>query len=243
MNLKNYLSRGVLLLLVGANLPLYSLQRPPEKRDKPRTRNHEDRPQSPVERAPEPRPESSRGSDHSPRRDQPPQRDRHREEPPAHSARDPRPQPLQNLPTRQPEQRAEPQREPSYRPQQPRPRYDAEHRNVWQQHRAGDWKVERRSWDERGGYRGYRIPRTRFRRSFGPSHFFHLSYYPVFIFRGHPRFQYGGFWFTVLDPWPEYWSDNWYDQDEVYIEFSGNGYYLYNRRYSGDRISLSVTLN
>jgi len=23
---------------------------------------------------------------------------------------------------------------------------------------------------------------------------------------GHRRFQYGGYWFGLVDPWPEYWS-------------------------------------
>ncbi len=60
---------------------------------------------------------------------------------------------------------------------------------------------------------------------------------------GYPRFQYGGFWFGVVDPWPEYWSDDWYDNDDVYIDYSGDGYYLYNRRYPGDRIAITVNVN
>ena len=38
---------------------------------------------------------------------------------------------------------------------------------------------------------------------------------------GYPRFQYGGLSFSVVDPWPEYWSDNWYDNDDMYIDYSG----------------------
>ena len=61
---------------------------------------------------------------------------------------------------------------------------------------------------------------------------------------GYPRFQYGGFWFSVVDPWPEYWTDNWYDNDYVYIEYYGDdGYYLYNSRYPQDRIAISVSVN
>ena len=52
---------------------------------------------------------------------------------------------------------------------------------------------------------------------------------------GYPRFQYGGFSFSVVDPWPEYWSDDWYDNDDMYIDNTGDGYYLYNRRYPQDR--------
>ena len=43
--------------------------------------------------------------------------------------------------------------------------------------------------------------------------------------------------------WPQYWSDNWYGNDDMYIDYSGDGYYLYNRRYPRDRISVSVFLN
>ncbi|HXN50994.1 MAG TPA: hypothetical protein VN943_03580 [Candidatus Acidoferrum sp.] len=59
---------------------------------------------------------------------------------------------------------------------------------------------------------------------------------------GHRRFQYGGYWFGLVDPWPEYWSSDWYDSDDVYVDYYGDGYYLYNRRYPGDRIAISFYL-
>ena len=42
---------------------------------------------------------------------------------------------------------------------------------------------------------------------------------------------------------PEYWSNDWYDSDDVYVDYNDDGYYLYNRRYPGDRISISFYLN
>ena len=60
------------------------------------------------------------------------------------------------------------------------------------------------------------------------------------VYSGYPRFQYGGFWFGFIDPWPEYWSDNWYENDDVYIVYSEDGYYLYNRRHPRDRITITV---
>ena len=60
---------------------------------------------------------------------------------------------------------------------------------------------------------------------------------------GFLRFQYNGFWFSVVHPWPEYWPDNWYENDDVYIDYSGDGYYMYNRRYPRDRIAISVYVN
>jgi hypothetical protein len=44
-----------------------------------------------------------------------------------------------------------------------------------------------------------------------------------------------------VDPWPEYWADDWYQQDDVYIDYD-DGYYLYNPRYPGVAIALTVAL-
>jgi len=61
------------------------------------------------------------------------------------------------------------------------------------------------------------------------------------IVAGYPRFQYGGYTFMMVDPWPEYWSDDWYANDDVYIGYN-DGYYLYNRRYPDDAIAITVVL-
>jgi hypothetical protein len=114
---------------------------------------------------------------------------------------------------------------------------------VWQQHRARNWQSEHRDWQQRGGYNGYRIPDNRYRGSFGSNHWFRIHRYPMELYGGYPRFRYGGFWFGFMDPWPEYWSDDWYDNDDVYIVYSEDGYYLYNRRYPRDRISITVYVN
>jgi hypothetical protein len=60
---------------------------------------------------------------------------------------------------------------------------------------------------------------------------------------GQRRFQYGGFWFGLVDPWPEYWSSDWYDSDDMYVDYYGDGYYLYNRRHPDDRIAISFYVN
>lgn len=60
------------------------------------------------------------------------------------------------------------------------------------------------------------------------------------IVGGYPRFQYGGYWFSLIDPWPEYWANDWYESDDVYIDYVGDGYYLYNRRHPGIAIALNV---
>ena len=114
---------------------------------------------------------------------------------------------------------------------------------VWQEHRAHNWQSEHRDWQQRGGYNGYQIPEGSYRGYFGPDHAFRMSSYPVSMIGGYPRFRYGGFSFSVVDPWPEYWSDNWYDNDDVYIDYSGDGYYLYNRSYPQDRIAINAYAN
>ena len=117
-----------------------------------------------------------------------------------------------------------------------------EQRGAWQQRRARSWESEHRDWRQRGGYNGYRIPDNDFRRYYGRGHWFHVYSLPFMVVGGFPRFQYGGYWFSLVDPYPEYWGNNWYETDDVYVDYSDGGYYLYNRRYprrSGIAISVS----
>jgi hypothetical protein len=127
---------------------------------------------------------------------------------------------------------------------QPQQRNQNQHgaqQSAWQQHRAGNWQTDHRTWQQRGGYNGYRIPDDRFRVSFGAGHGFRISSLPFQLVGGFPRFQYGGYWFSVVDPWPAYWGDSWYDNDDVYVSYVDNGYYLYNRRYPGVGLAISVS--
>ena len=110
----------------------------------------------------------------------------------------------------------------------------------WQDHRAHDFHSEHRDWHQRGGYAGYRIPEDRFRGHFGQDHGFRLSGYPMVMRGGYPFFRMGGFGFSVIDPWPEYWGAGWESNDDVYVDFADGGYYLHNRRYPGDSVALSV---
>ena len=114
---------------------------------------------------------------------------------------------------------------------------------AWQGDRANSWQSQHRTWQQRGGYNGYRVPDDRFRSYYGQDHGFRIYSLPVRYVGGHRRFRYGGYWFGLVDPWPEYWSNDWYDSDDVYVDYYGDGYYLYNRRYPGDRIAISFYLN
>ena len=119
----------------------------------------------------------------------------------------------------------------------------SEQHGVWQQHRAGNWQSEHRTWEQRGGYSGFRIPQDHYHGHFGRYHSFRLYSLQMEVYGGYPRFQYNGYWFDVLDPWPESWSDNWYENDNVYIIYSNDGYYLYNRSYPGTGIAISVSMD
>ncbi len=138
------------------------------------------------------------------------------------------------------------QNEPAHQMQgghpQPTPEQRQVQRKAWQSHRAQHWQSEHRTWRQRGGYHGYRIPQERYGLYFGPSHVFAINTVPVVIYGGFPRFQYEGFWFSVVDPWPEYWADDWYDTDDVYILYTDDGYYLVDQRYPGVLLAVDVAM-
>jgi hypothetical protein len=109
---------------------------------------------------------------------------------------------------------------------------------TWEQHRAERWRLEHRTWTQRGGYGGFFVPIERFRLFFGVPHLFRLYTRPIIV-EGYPRFWYGGYWWMIVDPWPEFWAANWYDTDDLYIDYS-DGYYLYDRRHPGVGLAISV---
>ena len=86
-----------------------------------------------------------------------------------------------------------------------------------------------------GGNRGGRIPDDRFRANFGREHRFRVSQADYSRDR---RFQYGGYSFGFVDPWPTNWL---YTEDVFVVEIDGV-YYLCNASYPGVNITLSITL-
>jgi len=59
---------------------------------------------------------------------------------------------------------------------------------------------------------------------------------------GYPRFQYQGYWISAVDPWPDSWGNDWYDNDDVYVDYGNDGYYMYNRRYPDVAIAISISM-
>jgi cytoskeletal protein RodZ len=58
-----------------------------------------------------------------------------------------------------------------------------------------------------------RIPDDRFHSNFGREHSFRIGQ-PTMV-GGYSRFQYGGYWFGFVQPWP----DGWYYTDDVYVDY------------------------
>jgi hypothetical protein len=110
----------------------------------------------------------------------------------------------------------------------------------WQQDRSSNWQSDHRTWEQRGGYGGYYIPQSSFSLHFGVGNWFRIQSEPVIV-GGYPRFQYGGYSFLMVDPWPGDWAPNWYADDDVYVAYD-NGYYLYNRAYPSEAIAITVVL-
>ena len=82
---------------------------------------------------------------------------------------------------------------------------------------------------------GKRIPDERFHANFGRDHRFRVS---EADYRRGGRFQYGGYWFGFVQPWPSNWL---YTQDVYVVEIDGV-YYLCNANYPGVNITLNVTM-
>jgi len=81
-----------------------------------------------------------------------------------------------------------------------------------------------------------RIPDDKFRQHFGREHVVVINR-PVIV-EGRPRFQNGGYWFEIVDPWPS----DWVYSDQVYVDYIDGEYFLFNVAHPGVRIALFVTL-
>jgi hypothetical protein len=183
---------------------------------------------------------------------------------PAPQQQQAKPQPAQQRQQAKPAPQQQPANRPAQRPQQSSggayhggvqptgptyggvhhsgvPQHQGQVRSGFLQSRASSWNTDHRTWQQRGGYSGYRIPEDRFRLYFGSNHFFRINLLPMLFVGGYPRFQYDGYWVTFVDPWPDTWPPTWYETDDVYLDYTGDGYYLYDRNYPGIGIAVTVS--
>jgi hypothetical protein len=232
MKLVGIVSTATLSLLLGIAAPVYAQQ---EQQDE--KKGHPEQQQDEHKQS-KPNPQHAQGqqSDHAQqqqeRSQQPQRQDQNRQQE--------RAQQQQRRDQNEQQQRAE-QRRDNERPQRTQEQQRVQ-QSAWQEHRSKRWESDHRTWQQRGGYNGYRIPDDRFRGYFGQDHGFRIYGLPFMVVGGYPRFQYGGYWITAVDPWPEYWGNDWYDNDDVYVVYVDNGYYLYNHRYPNVGIAISISM-
>jgi type IV secretory pathway VirB10-like protein len=135
-------------------------------------------------------------------------------------------QPAAHQPAQQEEHRGQPE---ANRPQQEQ-RQNENQRPNQNQHMDRDHQQSRGQAE-----RGQRIPDEKFRASFGREHRFHVRREEI-INRPQPVIVYGGYNFQLVDAWPAQWS---YD-DDVYVDYVDDGYYLFDPVYPGFRIAVIV---
>ena len=82
--------------------------------------------------------------------------------------------------------------------------------------------------------RGVRIPDDRLREHFGRNHKFRVE--RIVLVENRPRFQYTGYWFELIDPWPADWSYS----DDCYIDYIDEEYFLINPMHPGIRFAVIV---
>jgi hypothetical protein len=79
-----------------------------------------------------------------------------------------------------------------------------------------------------------RIPDNHFRANFGRGHVFRMGS-PGRV-NGSYRFRHNGYLFGYSEPWPSGWNYN----DNVYVDYVGGAYYMYNIRHPGIHITLNI---
>ena len=145
-------------------------------------------------------------------------------------------------PQRQEEERRTQEQQQEHR-QQDATRTQEEQKNQQREHSGDMRNDERREQqqtahrdnDRSGGKQHVRIPDDRFRSNFGREHHFHIESRPVIV-EGVPRFQYGGYWFEMAQPWPT----DWVYTDDYYIDYVDGDYYMYDPRFPSARILVYV---
>lgn len=139
---------------------------------------------------------------------------------------------------RQQQQRQQEDREQQGRQQQQQPRPDEK---PGREVNGGRQDQARPEGQARGAEPGRRegnqrrIPDRDFHAHFGREH--HFAPGRVQVYGGRPQFTYSGFVFALVEPWPVAWA---YDDDDYYIDYVDDEYWLYSLRYPGVRLELII---
>jgi hypothetical protein len=80
------------------------------------------------------------------------------------------------------------------------------------------------------------IPEARYNASFGSGHTFHVNRSE--FANGSGRFNYGGYWFNAVNPWPV----GWLYTDAVYVAYLNGGYFLCDPFHPGVYLSINIAI-
>lgn len=170
--------------------------------------NKQDQKVKPARQDEKAKPEKQEQNDKSAKQDE-------KARPAKQEARQARPE-QQDKPARQEAKQSRPE-------QQDRPAQQQDRQSAQQSQRDGE---------NRGGGDHGRISDEHYRTSFGREHNFHVNQRDY----DSRRFEYGGYSFGFIDPWPA----AWYYTDDVYVVYDNGGYYMYNPAHPGIRISVNI---
>jgi hypothetical protein len=248
MKAAGLISTGVLILLLGSVAPTYA-QEPHEQDSKPPKQEQQAKPekqQAKPEKQQESKPEKQ------PAKPEQRQQAKGQQEHPQQQQAKPAKQEEQQRQAKGQQQGQEKQQQQQAKQEQQQTKGHQEQQQKQEQARGGQQgqphqQHAQRTPDEdrrqraepalRLSVRGQgRIPDDRFRSNFGREHIFRIS--SPRIVDGYSRFEYGGYWFGFVQPWP----DGWYYTDDVYVDFADGEYFLFNPNYPDVRVSLSVVI-
>jgi hypothetical protein len=116
---------------------------------------------------------------------------------------------------------------------QPEKNTKPEEKNAKQENKNAKPAEKNAPQQKAAGNRGGQIPADKFKANFGQQHSFRVSQADY----SNHRFQYGGYSFGFVDPWPSNWL---YTQNVYVIEIDGV-YYLCNASFPGVNLVLSFT--
>jgi len=235
MKILGVISTSALLLLLGAAIPAYAQDDHKDQDAKPE-KQEEAKPAKPEEKAPPAKQEEAAKPAKQEEKAQPAKQE---------EAAKPAKQEEAAKPVKQ-EEKAAPAKQQEQAKTEKQPKQTEQAKQETKSNAGGQQHAQRTAAEEqkqrsvpalRLSVRSdNRIPDARFRSNFGRGHEFRIGS-PVMV-GGYSRFQYGGFWFGFVQPWP----DGWYYTDDVYVDYIGDGYYLCNPYYPGVQVAISVQL-
>jgi hypothetical protein len=247
MKVLGVISTAALLLMLGAALPAYAQEERHEEAAKPEKQQEEKAKPAKQEEA---KPAKQEQQAKPAKQEQQTKSEKQQEAKPAKQEQQAKSEKQQEAKPAKQEQQAKSEKQQEAKPakqeeanpakQEKQARQEEGGKAAGQRHAQRTPDEEKRQRDVpalRLSVRGEgRIPDDRFRSNFGREHNFRIGE-PVVV-GGFSRFQYGGFWFGFVQPWPV----DWYYTDDVYVDYVDGEYYLINPSYPEARVSISVVI-